>query len=53
MTFTLGERQLVAYAGDVVVAPAGVAHAFINSGPTRLRQVDVHVSPRFETEWLA
>lgn len=52
-TFTLGDAQQAAHAGDVVVAPAGVPHAFTNSGSTRLRQVDVHVSPRFETEWLA
>ncbi len=52
-TFTLGDRQRVAHAGEVVVAPAGVPHRFVNSGATRLRQVDVHVSPRFETEWLA
>jgi mannose-6-phosphate isomerase-like protein (cupin superfamily) len=38
--------------GEVVVAPAGVAHRFINSGDGRLRQVDIHESPRFDTEWL-
>jgi mannose-6-phosphate isomerase-like protein (cupin superfamily) len=52
-TFILGDTEYVARAGEVVVAPAGVAHAFVNTGSTRLRQVDVHVSPRFETEWLA
>jgi mannose-6-phosphate isomerase-like protein (cupin superfamily) len=52
-TFTLGDAQRVAHAREVVVAPAGVAHAFVNTGSTRLRQVDIHVSPRFETEWLA
>ncbi len=51
-TFTLRDAQHVARAGEVVVAPAGVPHTFTNSGSTRLRQVDVHVSPRFETEWL-
>ncbi len=52
-TFTLGDERRLVHAGEVVVAPAGVAHAFVNSGTTPLRQVDVHVSPRFETEWLA
>jgi mannose-6-phosphate isomerase-like protein (cupin superfamily) len=33
-------------------APAGVPHRFFNSGSVRLRQVDIHESPRFETEWL-
>lgn len=51
-TFTLGDTQQVAHAGEVVVAPAGVPHTFINSGATPLRQIDVHVSPRFDTEWL-
>jgi mannose-6-phosphate isomerase-like protein (cupin superfamily) len=52
-TFTLGDEQRLARPGDVVVAPAGVPHRFVNTGPGRLRQVDVHVSARFETEWLA
>jgi mannose-6-phosphate isomerase-like protein (cupin superfamily) len=39
-------------AGEIVVAPAGVPHRFVNSGAGRLRQVDIHVHPRFETEWL-
>jgi mannose-6-phosphate isomerase-like protein (cupin superfamily) len=52
-TFTLGDEQRVVTGGEVVVAPAGVAHAFVNSGEGRLRQVDIHESPRFETEWLA
>src|SRR5947209_3440862 len=52
-TFTLGDVRHTARAGEVVVAPAGVAHAFVNTGSTPLRQVDVHVSARFETEWLA
>jgi mannose-6-phosphate isomerase-like protein (cupin superfamily) len=51
-TFTLGEEQRVVRAGEVVVASVGVPHAFTNTGSTPLRQVDVHVSPRFETEWL-
>lgn len=52
-TFTLGGEERVAVAGDVLVAPAGVWHRFVNTGSTRLRQVDVHMSPRFETEWLS
>ena len=51
-TFTLGEEQRVAGAGDVVVAPAGTPHRFVNTGNGRLRQVDIHEHPRFETEWL-
>jgi len=29
-----------------------VAHKFVNSGAGRLRQVDIHASDHFVTEWL-
>jgi quercetin dioxygenase-like cupin family protein len=51
-TFTLGGEDRVVHGGEVVVAPAGVAHRFVNSGTGRLVQVDIHESPRFDTEWL-
>ena len=34
------------------VVPAGVAHKFVNSGAGWLRQVDIHASDHFVTEWL-
>jgi mannose-6-phosphate isomerase-like protein (cupin superfamily) len=51
-TFTAGDEEIEAKGGQVVVAPAGVAHKFVNSGAGRLRQVDIHASERFVTEWL-
>jgi mannose-6-phosphate isomerase-like protein (cupin superfamily) len=51
-TFTVGSKTLDADAGQIVVVRPGVAHKFVNSGTGRLRQVDVHTSPRFITEWL-
>jgi mannose-6-phosphate isomerase-like protein (cupin superfamily) len=51
-TYVAGERELEARAGDIVVVPAGLPHRFFNAGDGPLRQVDIHVSPRFETEWL-
>jgi quercetin dioxygenase-like cupin family protein len=51
-TFTLGDQQRIVRGGEIVVAPAGVPHRFVNSGAGRLRQVDIHPRPRFETEWL-
>jgi quercetin dioxygenase-like cupin family protein len=51
-TFTLGDTERVVRAGEIVVAPAGVAHRFVNSGTDRLRQVDIHEHPRFRTDWL-
>jgi mannose-6-phosphate isomerase-like protein (cupin superfamily) len=40
-------------AGDVVVIPAEQPHAFINTGVGPLRQIDIHATSRFVTEWLA
>ena len=52
VTFTAGEEVIEASGGQVVVVPAGVPHKFVNSGAGRLRQVDIHASERFITEWL-
>ena len=51
-TFTAGDEVIEARGGQVVVVPAGVAHKFVNSGAGPLRQVDIHASERFITEWL-
>jgi mannose-6-phosphate isomerase-like protein (cupin superfamily) len=47
-----GERELVASAGDVVIIPAGTPHAFTSTGDGPLRQIDIHLSPSFDTTWL-
>lgn len=52
-TFDDGESKRVVVAGEMVVVDAGQAHAFVNSGEGRLRQIDIHLSARFDTEWLA
>jgi mannose-6-phosphate isomerase-like protein (cupin superfamily) len=46
-----GTREVSA--GDIVVIPAGQPHGFVNSGEGKLRQIDIHASPSFSTEWLA
>jgi mannose-6-phosphate isomerase-like protein (cupin superfamily) len=51
-TFTAGDEVIEAKGGQVVVVPAGVPHMFVNSGTGRLRQLDIHASERFITEWL-
>jgi len=51
-TFTAGEGEIVAVGGQMVVVPAGVPHTFVNSGTGPLRQVDIHPSGKFITEWL-
>jgi mannose-6-phosphate isomerase-like protein (cupin superfamily) len=51
-TLTAGDERRVVRAGEIVIVPPGVPHAFVNSGDGPLRQIDIHVSPRFDTEWL-
>ena len=51
-TFYVGDEERVVRAGEVAVAPAGQPHRFVNSGSGPLRQVDIHTSRRFVTEWL-
>jgi mannose-6-phosphate isomerase-like protein (cupin superfamily) len=51
-SFTVGDETVEAGAGEVVIVPAGVPHGFANTGDEPLRQLDIHVSPSFSTEWL-
>lgn len=41
------------HAGEMAVVDADQVHGFTNPGPGRLRQIDIHLSPKFQTEWLA
>jgi hypothetical protein len=34
-----------------VVVPAGIAHGFTGKSG-RVEMIDIHASPRFNTEWL-
>lgn len=52
MTATVDGETVRVEAGNVVIVPAGAAHKFVNSGTGRLRQVDIHASDHFITEWL-
>jgi mannose-6-phosphate isomerase-like protein (cupin superfamily) len=51
-TYTVGATTLEATAGQIIIAPANTPHKFINSGEGPLRQIDIHASKRFITEWL-
>jgi mannose-6-phosphate isomerase-like protein (cupin superfamily) len=51
-TVVAGEEERVVRAGDVVIVPPGLPHAFTNTGDGPLRQIDIHLSGRFATEWL-
>lgn len=50
--FTDGKEQRVVRSGEIVIVSADQPHAFVNAGAGRLHQIDVHLSPRFVTEWL-
>jgi mannose-6-phosphate isomerase-like protein (cupin superfamily) len=50
--FDLAGEMIEGRAGQIVVVPAGVAHAFWNPGPESLEMIDIHESGAFETEWL-
>jgi mannose-6-phosphate isomerase-like protein (cupin superfamily) len=51
-TFTVGDAMIEASAGQILIAPTGTPHKFVNSGSGRLRQLDIHTNDRFVTEWL-
>ncbi len=51
-TFTVEGKTLEAVAGQIVVVQPGEAHTFVNSGDGPLKQIDIHASDRFITEWL-
>lgn len=51
-TYTVDTTMLEARAGQIIIAPAETPHKFVNSGEGPLRQVDIHLSRRFITEWL-
>jgi mannose-6-phosphate isomerase-like protein (cupin superfamily) len=51
-TFTVGAAALEAHAGQIIIVPPNTPHKFKNTGNQRLRQVDIHISPQFITQWL-
>jgi quercetin dioxygenase-like cupin family protein len=51
-TFKDGVATREVRAGEMAVVEPNQAHGFVNGGEGPLRQIDVHLSPRFITEWL-
>ena len=51
-TYTAGADTLQAHAGQILIVPANTPHKFVNTGDSPLQQVDIHLSPRFITDWL-
>ena len=50
--FVAGNEEQRVRAGQIVVVPGDTPHRFLNAGRGPLRQIDIHVSARFVTEWL-
>jgi mannose-6-phosphate isomerase-like protein (cupin superfamily) len=50
--FTVGAHNVEARAGQILIVRPGVAHKFVNAGEGPLRQIDIHPSGTFITEWL-
>ena len=48
---TIGDRELVAGAGDTATVPAGVWHRFINAGTGRLEVLCIHASDTIIQTW--
>ncbi len=50
--FTVGAETLEGQPGQIIVVPPDTPHKFVNIGDGPLRQIDIHASKRFITEWL-
>lgn len=50
--FTVGEDEIVAEVGQILVVPAGAPHKFTNLGPGPLETIDIHEKGAFATIWL-
>jgi quercetin dioxygenase-like cupin family protein len=50
--FAAGDEQRLVRAGEIVLVPAGVPHAF-TAGDAGFSETAVHVNGHFITEWLA
>jgi hypothetical protein len=44
--------MLAARDGQVILVPAEVPHKFMNLSDKQLKQIDIHVSKQFVTDWL-
>ncbi|MFC8599679.1 MULTISPECIES: cupin domain-containing protein [unclassified Isoptericola] len=50
--FHVGDDEVVAVGGQILVAPAQVPHKFTVIGPELYEGVHIHASDRIVTEWL-
>lgn len=50
--FTVGDKQITATTGQILVVPPDTPHKFTNLGPGPLETLDIHENGTFITEWL-
>lgn len=50
--FTVGDRQIEASAGQILIVPPNTPHKFTNIGPGPLETTDIHENGSFVTDWL-
>ena len=50
--YTVGSAILEAHAGQIIIVPSDMPHKFANRGNGPLKQVDIHISRQFITDWL-
>ena len=50
--FTVGDKEIVAEEGQIIIVPPGTPHKFMNLGPGPLATIDIHERGTFATEWL-
>ena len=50
--FTVGDQEIKASAGQILIVPANTPHKFTNLGPGPLESTDIHENGHFITEWL-
>jgi mannose-6-phosphate isomerase-like protein (cupin superfamily) len=50
--FTIGDQEIRATAGQILIVPPDTPHKFTNLGPGPLESTDIHENGHFITEWL-
>lgn len=50
--FTVGDEEITATAGQILIVPPHMPHKFVNLGPGPLESTDIHENGHFITEWL-
>jgi mannose-6-phosphate isomerase-like protein (cupin superfamily) len=50
--YAVGSAIIEGHAGQIIIVPADTPHKFMNTGNIPLKQVDIHTSKQFITQWL-